>query len=99
MARLAHEAEGQQPAEDQPAGPAGMQNVEVVRLLLGIERGHERIDGRLAHAVGQREHEHADVQAPVGGVLARRRSKTGVAARVTTADETCSKNAPINNSL
>ena len=71
MASVADEAEGQQAAEDQPARPAGVQNVQVVRFLLGIERGDERIDRGLAHAVGQREHEHADVQAPVGGVLAR----------------------------
>ena len=87
------------PAQDQAARPTGVQDVQVVRLLFGIKRGDERIDGRFAHAVGQREHEHADVQAPVRGVLARHDSKTDVAANVTTADETCSKKAPINSTL
>ena len=69
-ALFADEAKSEQPAQDQAARPTGVQNVEIVSFLLGIERGDERIDGRFAHAVAEREHEHADVQAPVRGVLA-----------------------------
>lgn len=42
------EAVGQDPAQDQSSGPAGMQNIEIVRFLPGIQRRNERIDGRFA---------------------------------------------------
>ena len=40
-----------------------MENIEVVRLLLGEQRGHERVDHGLCHAVANREQKHAPEQA------------------------------------
>ena len=47
------EAQHDEGAEDQTTGPAGVQDVEPVRLVAGIEGGRQRIDDRLAGAVGQ----------------------------------------------
>ena len=61
--------EGDQGAEDQAAGPAGVEDVEPVRLGPREEGGRQRVDDRLAGAVGQREDEAANVEAPVGRFL------------------------------
>jgi hypothetical protein len=59
----------QHPAQDQARRPARVQDVQVMRLLLGIERGRERIDDGLARSVGQGKERHPSVKRPVGGLL------------------------------
>jgi hypothetical protein len=49
-----------------------MEDVEVMRLLLGIDRRRQRVDYRLAHPVGNCKQNHPDIQAVVTSVLAHR---------------------------
>ena len=61
--------EGDQGAEDETSGPAGVEDVEPVRLRAREQRGRQRVDDGLAGAVGQRENEAAQVEAPVSRFL------------------------------
>ena len=51
---------------DHAARPSRVQDVEVVRLLLAVEGGDQRIDDGLTDAVRDREDEDAPEQAEVG---------------------------------
>ena len=57
-------------ATDHEAGrPARMENVQVMRAVVGEERGDERVGHRFERAVGQGEHERPDIQEHVRGSL------------------------------
>ena len=57
-------------ATDHEAGrPAGMENVQVMRAVVGEERGDQRVGHRFERAVGQGEHERPDIQEHVSGGL------------------------------
>ena len=56
----------QQGADDNAARPSRVQDVQVVSLLVAVERGDQRVDDGLADAVRDREDEHAPEQAEVG---------------------------------
>ena len=60
----AHEA-----AEHEAGRPARMENVQVMRAVVGEERGDQRVGHRFERAIGQRENECADVQKHVRGGL------------------------------
>ncbi len=60
----AHEA-----AEHQAGRPARMENVQVMRAVVGEQRGDQRVGHRFERAIGQRENECADVQKHVRGGL------------------------------
>ena len=50
------------PGEHQPAGPAGVQDVEPMRFVVAVDRGDDRVDHRFDRAVGQRVDERGDVE-------------------------------------
>ena len=56
-------------AQDQTSRPTGVQNIQVVSLIVRKQRGRQRIDDRFANAVANREQKHADKQRPVSRVL------------------------------
>ena len=62
----ADQDDAQKGAGDHAARPSGVQDVQVVRLLLAIEGGDQRIDDGLTDAVRDREDEDAPEQAEVG---------------------------------
>ena len=70
LALFGHEV-GEDAAHDQARRPTRVQNVQVVRFCLRIQRGRQRVDHRFARAVGQGEHHHAQVKQPIGGFLAK----------------------------
>ncbi len=61
---IAH-GDRQDPAQHQASRPAGVQDVQPLRLRVGEERGDDRIDHRLDRPVAERHHKRSDVQDPV----------------------------------
>lgn len=73
---VAH-AERQQTAQHQATRPAGVQDVQPLRLLTGEHRGDHGIDHRFDRPVAQGNDEVAGVQHPVGGVGIPRSDRRG----------------------
>ncbi len=59
------------PPSTKPAGPSGVQHVEVLRLLAVVQRGRHRIDDRLDCPVSEREDERSEVEQREAIPLAR----------------------------
>ena len=57
-----------QASRDEAAGPTGVQDIEVVRLLFREKTGNHRVDDRFASSVRDGEQEHGDVERPVDAV-------------------------------
>src|SRR5688572_4989223 len=54
-------------ANDHSGGPTGVENVEVVRAVVRIERGDERVGNGFERAIGKGEDEHAAEKEVVSG--------------------------------
>ena len=52
-----------QASQDESARPAGVEDIEVVGLFAGEERGHQRIDHRFRDAIADGEEKHAPEEA------------------------------------
>jgi hypothetical protein len=69
----AHASRTERPAnqatDDHACGPGGVQDVEIVRAILGVEGRDQRIRNGLERAVGEGEHKGAPVKELVGGFL------------------------------
>src|SRR5947207_5927769 len=60
---LAHQEIGGETASNQSTRPASVEDVQVVRLVFGEERRHERIYDCFRSSVSNGEHEHSPKQA------------------------------------
>ena len=67
-----HRGEGvvKKTTDDHPSRPRRVKDVEIVRLVIGIKGGDERINDRFANTVADGENEHGPEQTLVGGVFA-----------------------------